>query len=140
MQAKKSLVALCSLLCTCCIGGGFTALQTVAPKANAETATVNAESVDVTNEANMIFHSETDTTVEIDLTFGARTHVFPAGTTGATWVNDHADMGDVDLMQYIKIGGKTARWAWIRSSWNRPWFMQPYLTHSLVWTQTRTAI
>lgn len=109
MKAKKGLVVLCSILCACCIGGGVATIQTVESVAKAETATVNTNSVDVASEVNMAFHSETDTTVEIDLTFGNKTHVFPVGTTSATWVNDHATMGDVDLMQYIKIGGKTAR-------------------------------
>lgn len=109
MKAKKALVALCSFLCVCCVGMGVERMQTLASVADAEMVTLGEESVDVAGETNMTFHSETSTTVEIDLTFGSRTHVFPVGTTTATWVNDHASMGDVDLMQYIKIGEKTAR-------------------------------
>ena len=65
--------------------------------------------IDVTDRVNMTFHSETNGVVEIDLTFDGITNVFPNGITSGTWVNDHATMGSVDLMQYIKIGDKTAR-------------------------------
>ncbi len=109
MKTKKGLVVLCSILCACCVGGGVAVIETAMPVAKAETMAVSTATVDVAGEANMKFHSEANGVVEIELTFGSRKHVFPEGTTSATWVNDHADMGDVDLMEYIKIGGKTAR-------------------------------
>lgn len=109
MKAKKWLVALCGLFCACCVGCGIGAMQTSSRIAEAEAIAVNTSNVDVASEVNMKFHSEANGVVEIELTFGDRKHVFPEGTTSATWANDHANMGDVDLMEYIKIGGKTAR-------------------------------
>ena len=103
MRSKRlfnSLFLVCCLVCSL----AFTALFSYGgffARASTET--------DVTDKVNMAFHSEKNGIVEIDLTFDGITNVFPDGITGATWVNDHAGMGSVDLMQFIKIGNKTAR-------------------------------
>ena len=103
MKRKKLFNLLLVLCCSACFlaftaffsYGGFFA------RANTET--------DVTDKVDMAFHSEYNGIVEIDLTFDGITNVFPVGTTSGTWVNDHADLGSVDLMRFIKIGNKTAR-------------------------------
>ena len=103
MRSKRlfnSLFVVCCLVCSL----AFTALFSYGgffARASTET--------DVTDKVNMAFHSENNGIVEIDLTFDGITNVFPVGITGATWVNDHAGMGSVDLMRFIKIGNKTAR-------------------------------
>ena len=67
------------------------------------------EEVDVTEKVQMNYHSNTNGVVEIDLGFDGVNNIYPAGVRSATYVNDNANKGSVDLMQYIKIGNKTAR-------------------------------
>ena len=104
MKAKKLLCKLFTALFAVCLIAGICVMNPV-QSVVAETVTTT----DVSNEVNMAFHSEKNGVVEIDLTFGTRTSVYPAGVTSAFWVNDNPTKGSVDLMQYIKIGDKTAR-------------------------------
>lgn len=67
------------------------------------------EEVDVTEKVQMNYHSNTNGVVEIGLGFDGVNNIYPAGVRSATYVNDNANKGSVDLMQYVKIGNKTAR-------------------------------
>ena len=104
MKAKKLLCKLFTALFAVCLIAGICVMNPV-QSVVAETVTTT----DVSNEVIMAFHSDKNGVVEIDLTFGTRTSVYPAGVTSAFWVNDNPTKGSVDLMQYIKIGDKTAR-------------------------------
>lgn len=65
--------------------------------------------VDAKDAARLVYHSESGGILEIDLKFDGVSNVYPSGVTSATWVNDHASMGTMDLMSKIKIGANTAR-------------------------------